>query len=144
MQPSAVDRVAAVWGVTLILGLALIVLPRLFVQGHSVGMFTGGCLVTHGVFSFSLRSWKTNRGLWMLSALLLCFYGPLYIYIQGREIFSLLNNVVLIGNRPLAATVAEAVDSALAIFVFGLLVRFVLAVTVYNWSFSRDTDSTAA
>ena len=142
MQYSSVDRVIAARGVTLILGIALVIVPRLIVQNHSVGVFTGGCLVTLGIFSFSLRKWRTDRGLWMLSALLLSFYGPLYIYIQSYEVANLLNNAGQNQIQPLAIQIAKALDSTLAIFFFGLLVRFVLAVTVYNWSFSREKDST--
>ena len=137
---SAVDRVVAARRLAFILGVALIVLPRLPVQQHSVGIFTGSCLVTLGIFSFALRNWRTDRGLWMLSALLLCVYGPLYIYIQVRGIAGLLNNLGPNRNQPLAIEIAKAIDSGLAILVFGLLVRFVLTVTACNWSFSRDAD----
>ena len=116
-------------------GVAVVLLPRFIGQVHSIGVFTGLTLIALAVFSLALAGWRTDNGLWMLSGLALSIYGPVYVYYQLQSCIRIFQNAV-----PLVANVwkiGEAIDAAIAIIVFGFVVRFLLTITVRNWTMSN-------
>ena len=121
---------------SLAIGVAVVVLPRFVQQVHSIGIFTGLTLIALAVFSLVLAAWRTDNGLWMLSGLGLTIYGPVYIYYKLHSCLRIFRNAV----PPVANAwqIGEAIDAALALLLFGFLTRFLLTITVRNWTISHQ------
>ena len=130
---SRADRLIASGKARMLIGFLLIVIPRLFVPGQPVGVLTGMTLVSFGIFATVLTFWKSDPGLWMLSALLLAFYGPLFVYLQTLAIFEFVLPVGPAANQQGWQRIGVAIDSAIALGQFGTMVRFLMTVTAKNF-----------
>lgn len=130
------DLVAVYRGRSVLIGLGLLIIPRICVPGQSSGVFTGLTLLALGIFALVLNRWRSDPGLWMLAALVLVIYGPVYIYLQCRSIAVLIRNVP-VNARLNWIQLGTTLDSCTALLVFGLLVRFVTTVVAGNWRMSK-------
>ena len=117
------------------LGLGLVIIPRIFVPGQGIGVFTGITLIALGIFTLLLNRWRSDPGLWMLAALVLVIYGPVYIHFQYQSIAKLIQNAPP-NLRLNWIQIGTTLDRGIALLVFGLLVQFLTTVVFKNWQMS--------
>jgi hypothetical protein len=138
LTDTAVDGAVDRKWLCLMIGVALVVLPRVIVRPHSVGMFTGLTLIAFGVFAGALRHWRHDRGLWMFAVLLIVVYGPVYLYYQCQSVLRVVH-----GGPPNAANVkwlqwCSTIDACIGMIVFGLLMQFLVTVAIRNFQLSAS------
>lgn len=115
MNPTTIDRIVLWAAVPMIVGVGC------WFAGLAISTTM---LVSLGAMGRSFSTWRTERGLWMLSALFLTMFGPIH--------------VLLIYHSVLDAVAGGAIKSILAVDVFigtsalGFMVRFLWAVTYWN------------
>lgn len=108
--------------------------PRLMLAGVTLwwlglGM-TGVYLIGLAALVGSLREWKTEPGLWMLSALFGVLFGSLFL---AFVYFSIVD--FLAGRGPVCGIMA--VDIAVTSMVLATMLRFTWAVTWWNRGLAR-------
>jgi hypothetical protein len=118
-----VDRTVRRAGRTSLIGLLLMTLAIGWLR--DVGLVTGLMLLISGLGAFGYRRWLRERGLWMLAALSLAAYGPLYVMIQYDNIKRHLNG-------PPAVVWGMTIDSIVAAGVVWQMIRFLASVVWYN------------
>lgn len=127
---------------SVLLGLALLVIPRVIAPGQSIGALTGFTLYAFGIFALALKRWRSEPGLWMLATLLFVVYSPVYVYFQYQSTVLVFNNVL---QKPglNGFQLASTLDGCIALVVFGALVRFLMTVVVRNWQVSMGTATSS-
>lgn len=105
----------------MILGLVLLGTERAF----GVGGLTGYALMALGTFGACFGRWRTEPGLWMLSALFLPIFGIPWLLLGVRAVLD------LPGPAP-PATADPSMDCALCVSLLGLLAVFLATVASVN------------
>ena len=143
MNPERIDRIVAFRWYLLAAGVALLIvaitIPKLRDDGsYGYGGLTGFNLASLAIYAFALRKWRTDRGLWMLAALLVVLLTPCMLYFQWLR---------WKGNAGLAAVAADPsqrrllIDSAIALVILARTVRFAAAAGVHNWRLGRHPSA---
>ncbi len=129
------DSVAAIHGRCLLLGFSLLYMVISLLPGLGFGLYTGFMLMAFGVFSMLLSRWRSEPGLWMLASLLFVIYGIFYFCLQVDIFAQLVQNVPV---KPRIGWIwfGRKLDSLIAFFIFGMLLRFLLTVIVRNFQLS--------
>ncbi len=112
----------------LLIGLILMVLSRFF---GGLGGITGVALMALGASGGSLRHWRKEPGLWMLSAFFLGLYFPTAMLLT----YGLLEEICGRSSSPHPGPIFY--DFSVASFVLAVLVLFLVSVTRTNWALDR-------
>jgi hypothetical protein len=123
LSPRVVDRTVRRAGRTSLSGVLLMTLAIGWL--HGVGFVTGLMLLMSGGSALGFRRWLRERGLWMLAALSLTVYGPLFIMIEYDNLRRHLNG-------PPAVVWGMTIDSVVAAGVLWQMNRFLASVIWYN------------
>ncbi len=143
MKPERIDRIVGLRWYLLAAGVALLIvaitIPKLRGDGsYGYGGLTGFNLASLAIYAFALQKWRTDRGLWMLAALLVVLLTPCMLYFQWLR---------WKGNAGLAAVAADPsqrrllIDSAIALVILARTVRFAAAAGVHNWRLGRHPSA---
>ncbi len=112
----------------ILIGLILMVLSR---PSGGLGGITGLALISLGASAGSLRSWRKEPGLWMLSAFFLGIFFPIVMLLACGLVEEIRQRSS--PDHP----GSSFYDSSVATFVFAVLVLFLMGVTRTNWGLRR-------
>jgi hypothetical protein len=94
------------------------------------GIFTSVMMITIGACGGSFRTWREDKGLWMLS----CLFFVLFLLIYVGVVLGRLSDFVRHrDNLP----VWLAIDVSVAGALLWILLRILLTITFWNWRMSR-------
>ena len=135
MKPEAIDRHIRHYRRYMLAGACLFAMEFLLpkVSGVSLGLVVSGVMaVMLGAVGGACHTWRTEKGIWMLSALFflpsvaLFLFFEIYQWMSMDSAFSTLQGAVF------------TVDSLIATWLLLKQVRFLASVTLYNRGLSRQ------
>lgn len=143
MNPERIDRIVALRWYLLAAGGALLIVAVTIPKWRGDGSYgywglTGFNLASLAIYAFALQKWRTDRGLWMLAALLVVLLTPCMLYFQWLR----WNGNA--GFAPVAGDPSQRrllIDSAIALVILARTVRFAVAVGIRNWGLGRHPSA---
>jgi len=127
--PQQIDRVIRSAPGYLFGGIALVLLHKPL---DSFLFLTGLFALWLGACGGTFRSWRTERGLWMLSALFLLISAGLYGIFAYHHVADFL--------RDRHDRLLLALDATFATSLLWVQTRFLLSITRANWLFSKEHE----
>ena len=108
-------------------------------QGFGIGVLTLCSLFSLGFYALAFSEWRSDRGLWMLAALLVVTETPCYVYFAYWRYVAELQ-LLAAGPRPVPFDWKEfklAADIVIWMGLFQYLIRLAITVAIENWRRTR-------
>jgi hypothetical protein len=139
LTETQVDRIVRQKGYYFCAGLALMIVPLYLPRGWGIGFFTGFMLVSLSIYGYSFRNWRTERGIWMLAALLIVVWTPCWLcfeYEHWRGVFPLparnQNGQAFTWDKG-----RLVIDGTVALLLMAIELRLAVTVAKENWLRTR-------
>lgn len=136
-----VDRYVRHWRASILLGICLLTVAFALPRGSGIGVFTGFMLLSLGVYSFCLRGWRTEPGLWMLAGFLTVFLTPCWAFFEYMHWEYLLSPRIANKKNPVSTWDAFrfSFDAIVALLIFERTIRLCVTVVIRNWKRTRNS-----
>lgn len=122
MKPHRIDRIVLNYRWIMLGGAVLTALATIF---DCPGIIAGGMAVGLGASGGALHQWRTEPGLWRLSALfsvMFGFIGAMFLYAFLKELF----------RQGPAPPLGDSLDLSIAALLLWEQLRFLISVTLWN------------